>query len=99
MRIGLFTDGLQHLSRRDAFVWCVEHGITDVEITTYGPVRRLHSGHYGNYAPNLDELLALSSDQPLLLFKHSETCGTSFEARYAAIAFPLFALAIAYGVR
>ncbi len=31
-------------------------------------------------AAHLDELLALSSEQPVLLFKHSETCGTSFEA-------------------
>ena len=22
MRLGLFTDGLQHLSRRDALAWC-----------------------------------------------------------------------------
>jgi acetylornithine deacetylase/succinyl-diaminopimelate desuccinylase-like protein len=27
-------------------------GITDVVITTYGPTRALHSGHYGNWAPN-----------------------------------------------
>ena len=36
MRVGLFTDGLQHLSRRDAFAWCVEQGITDVEMSV-GP--------------------------------------------------------------
>src|SRR5205814_5167387 len=24
----------------------------DLEITTYGPLRPLHSGHYGNWAPN-----------------------------------------------
>src|SRR5262249_33709679 len=27
-------------------------GETDLEITTYGPARPLHSGHYGNWAPN-----------------------------------------------
>jgi acetylornithine deacetylase/succinyl-diaminopimelate desuccinylase-like protein len=27
-------------------------GITDLEITVYGPMRPLHSGHYGNWAPN-----------------------------------------------
>jgi acetylornithine deacetylase/succinyl-diaminopimelate desuccinylase-like protein len=27
-------------------------GVTDVELTTYGPSRPLHSGHYGNWAPN-----------------------------------------------
>lgn len=33
MRIGLFTDGLKHLSRRDAFAWCANHAITDVEMS------------------------------------------------------------------
>ena len=42
MRVGLFTDGLQHLSRRDAFAWCVEHGITDVEMSV-GTVGRAHA--------------------------------------------------------
>jgi acetylornithine deacetylase/succinyl-diaminopimelate desuccinylase-like protein len=27
-------------------------GVHDLEITAYGPLRRLHSGHYGNWAPN-----------------------------------------------
>jgi acetylornithine deacetylase/succinyl-diaminopimelate desuccinylase-like protein len=27
-------------------------GITDVELTVYGPLRPLHSGHYGNWAGN-----------------------------------------------
>src|SRR5258705_4567233 len=31
-------------------------------------------------AAHLDELLELSREQPLLLFKHSHTCGISFEA-------------------
>src|SRR5688572_4385839 len=31
-------------------------------------------------ADHLDELLASSHEQPLLLFKHSRSCGTSFEA-------------------
>jgi len=29
---------------------------------------------------DLDTLLAASGDRPLLLFKHSDTCGTSAEA-------------------
>ncbi len=33
MRLGLFTDGLKHLSRRDAFAFCRDHGITDVEMS------------------------------------------------------------------
>ena len=31
-------------------------------------------------ADHLDELLAASREQPVLLFKHSQSCGTSFEA-------------------
>lgn len=31
-------------------------------------------------ADHLDELLAGSHEQPLVLFKHSRSCGTSFEA-------------------
>jgi acetylornithine deacetylase/succinyl-diaminopimelate desuccinylase-like protein len=27
-------------------------GVTGFELTTYGPLRPLHSGHYGNWAPN-----------------------------------------------
>src|SRR5260370_4268967 len=27
-------------------------GVVDAQITVYGPVRALHSGHYGNWAPN-----------------------------------------------
>jgi acetylornithine deacetylase/succinyl-diaminopimelate desuccinylase-like protein len=27
-------------------------GVTDVNLTVYGPIRALHSGHYGNWAPN-----------------------------------------------
>jgi len=41
-------------------------GITSVEITVYGPARPLHSGHYGNWAPNpamrLANLLASMKD-------------------------------------
>jgi acetylornithine deacetylase/succinyl-diaminopimelate desuccinylase-like protein len=41
-------------------------GIVGVELTVYGPLRPLHSGHYGNWAPNpamrLAELLATMKD-------------------------------------
>ena len=41
-------------------------GDVDVQITVYGPVRPLHSGHYGNWAPNpafhLARLLASMKD-------------------------------------
>ncbi len=42
-------------------------GDVNVEVTVYGPVRPLHSGHYGNWAPNpammLVELLASMKDE------------------------------------
>jgi acetylornithine deacetylase/succinyl-diaminopimelate desuccinylase-like protein len=41
-------------------------GFTDLELTVYGPARELHSGHYGNWAPNpalaLARLLASMKD-------------------------------------
>jgi sugar phosphate isomerase/epimerase len=33
MRIGLFTDGLKHLPRAEAFAWCAAHRLTDVEMS------------------------------------------------------------------
>jgi sugar phosphate isomerase/epimerase len=33
MRIGLFTDGLRHVTRREALAWAAEHDITDVEMS------------------------------------------------------------------
>jgi acetylornithine deacetylase/succinyl-diaminopimelate desuccinylase-like protein len=42
-------------------------GITSIEITVYGPNVSLHSGHYGNWAPNpgmrLSQLLASMRDE------------------------------------
>jgi acetylornithine deacetylase/succinyl-diaminopimelate desuccinylase-like protein len=47
----LLCDGPVHQSRRMQ-VFFGARGVTDVEMTVYGPTRRLHSGHYGNWAPN-----------------------------------------------
>lgn len=33
-------------------------GVTSMELTVYGPIRPLHSGHYGNYAPVPGQLLS-----------------------------------------
>ncbi|HZC32402.1 MAG TPA: sugar phosphate isomerase/epimerase, partial [Candidatus Bathyarchaeia archaeon] len=33
MRIGLFTDGLRYLPRREALAWAAAEGITDVEMS------------------------------------------------------------------
>jgi acetylornithine deacetylase/succinyl-diaminopimelate desuccinylase-like protein len=50
-------DGPVHQSRRMQLFFGVR-GITGVEITIYGPTNALHSGHYGNWAPNPGALLA-----------------------------------------
>ncbi len=47
----LFADGPVHPTRRQQVLFGVR-GVTGFELTTYGPLRALHSGHYGNWAPN-----------------------------------------------
>jgi len=47
----MLCDGPVHQSRKMQ-IFFGARGVTDVEITTYGPLRPLHSGHYGNWAPN-----------------------------------------------
>ncbi|HEX2224613.1 MAG TPA: M20/M25/M40 family metallo-hydrolase, partial [Thermoanaerobaculia bacterium] len=53
----ILGDGPVHQSRRMQVVFGAR-GVTGVEMTVYGPVRSLHSGHYGNWAPNPAALLA-----------------------------------------
>jgi acetylornithine deacetylase/succinyl-diaminopimelate desuccinylase-like protein len=53
----VFADGPVHQSRRPQVVFGVR-GVTDVVITAYGATRALHSGHYGNWAPNPAVVLA-----------------------------------------
>ncbi|MHC5004634.1 MAG: M20/M25/M40 family metallo-hydrolase [Planctomycetota bacterium] len=64
--VWLICDGPVHQSRRPQLVFGVR-GITSLEITVYGAERYLHSGHYGNWAPNpammLARLLASMKDQ------------------------------------
>ncbi len=61
----LICDGPVHQSRRPQLVFGVR-GYTALEITVYGAGRYLHSGHYGNWAPNpamhLARLLASMKD-------------------------------------
>jgi acetylornithine deacetylase/succinyl-diaminopimelate desuccinylase-like protein len=52
-----FMDGPVHQSRRQQIVFGVR-GVMGVNLTVYGPTRPLHSGHYGNWAPNPNVLLA-----------------------------------------
>ena len=47
----MLCDGPVHQSRKMQLFFGAR-GVTDVEITTYGPAHPLHSGHYGNWAPN-----------------------------------------------
>jgi acetylornithine deacetylase/succinyl-diaminopimelate desuccinylase-like protein len=53
----VICDGPVHQSGRKQVVFGVR-GDTNVEVTVYGPRRPLHSGHYGNWAPNPGMLLA-----------------------------------------
>lgn len=61
----IFGDGPVHQSRKPLVTFGVR-GSVDLEITTYGPSRAVHSGHYGNWAPNpavaLAHLLASMRD-------------------------------------
>ena len=53
----LFCDGPLHQSGRQQVVFG-NRGVTDLELTVYGATRALHSGHYGNWAPNPGIMLA-----------------------------------------
>ncbi len=47
----LIGDGPVHQTRRQQ-IYFGARGNTSLEMTFYGPLRPLHSGHYGNWAPN-----------------------------------------------
>lgn len=59
-------DGPVHQTRQQLITFGAR-GITTVDVTLYGPRRELHSGHYGNWAPNpamaLAQLLASMKDE------------------------------------
>jgi acetylornithine deacetylase/succinyl-diaminopimelate desuccinylase-like protein len=62
----IFLDGPVHQTRRQQIAFGVR-GHVGFEITVYGPRRELHSGHYGNWAPNpammLAQLIASMKDE------------------------------------
>src|SRR5882762_9126347 len=64
--VWLICDGPVHQSRRQQIVFGAR-GVTIVDVTLYGPNHELHSGHYGNWAPNpammLARLLASMKDE------------------------------------
>jgi acetylornithine deacetylase/succinyl-diaminopimelate desuccinylase-like protein len=55
--IWLFFDGPVHQSGRPQITFGVR-GSMGLEVTVYGATRELHSGHYGNWAPDTPLILA-----------------------------------------
>lgn len=61
----LIFDGPEHLSNQPTLTFGCR-GLLDIRLTVFGPRGPLHSGHYGNYAPNpafrLAKILAAMKD-------------------------------------
>ncbi len=61
----VINDGPVHVSGKPTVVYGCR-GITTLSLTTHGPIKPQHSGHYGNYAPNpgfqLAQVLATMKD-------------------------------------
>ncbi len=55
--VWLICDGPVHQNRQQQ-IYFGARGVTSLELTVYGPRRELHSGHYGNWAPNPAMMLA-----------------------------------------
>lgn len=53
----LICDGPVDQTRQQQLFFGVR-GVTSIDLTVYGPRRELHSGHYGNWAPNPAMMLA-----------------------------------------
>ena len=53
----ILCDGPVHQTRKMQLFYGAR-GVMGLELTVYGPTRGLHSGHYGNWAPNPAALLA-----------------------------------------
>jgi acetylornithine deacetylase/succinyl-diaminopimelate desuccinylase-like protein len=53
----VFCDGPMHQTRLPQVVYGAR-GVTSLHITAYGPAVGLHSGHYGNWAPDPGMMLA-----------------------------------------
>ena len=92
----LICDGPTHQSRRPQLVFGVR-GYFGFELTVYGAVRELHSGHYGNWAPNpaqrLAELITSMKDRDgnvTIPGFHDGTAKISEEEKRAIAAVPDF---------
>ena len=61
----VINDGPVHVSGKPTIIYGCR-GITTLSLTTHGPIKPQHSGHYGNYAPNpgfqLAQVLATMKD-------------------------------------
>ena len=55
--VWLMCDGPVHQTRRQALYFGSRDGVR-LDVTVYGPRNELHSGHYGNWAPNPALMLA-----------------------------------------
>jgi len=72
--VWLICDGPVHQSRRQLIAFGAR-GIAQVDLTFYGPRHELHSGHYGNWAPNpalelINALNTLKNDAGRVLIDH-----------------------------
>jgi acetylornithine deacetylase/succinyl-diaminopimelate desuccinylase-like protein len=90
----IICDGPVHQSGNKAVIFGVR-GDAHVDITVYGPSRPLHSGHYGNWAPNpglmLAKLLAsMKDDKGRVSIKdfYADTKPLSNEEKKALAAIP-----------
>ena len=92
--VWLICDGPVHQNRQPSLYFGVR-GVTTVELTVYGPKRELHSGHYGNWAPNpammLSRLLATMTDgegKVLVAGFYDDTAPMNAAERKALLAVP-----------
>lgn len=72
--VWLMGDGPVHQTRRQQIQFGVR-GDMGVQLTVYGPARPLHSGHYGNWAPNPDVMLihllaSMRDEEGRILIEH-----------------------------
>ncbi len=70
----LMGDGPVHQTRRQLLSFGVR-GDMGLQLTVYGPSRPLHSGHYGNWAPNPDVMLvhllaSMRDEEGRILIEH-----------------------------
>jgi acetylornithine deacetylase/succinyl-diaminopimelate desuccinylase-like protein len=72
--VWLFADSPVHQSRRMQVIFGAR-GDMGVEMTVYGPAHALHSGHYGNWAPNpgmmlVDAIASMRTGDGKILIDH-----------------------------